>query len=118
MYEIKDAQSEPEYQHQNEAERGVQDVKRTMNNVMDRTGCPEKWWLLCAFFVLGLFNHLPNSNGEIPLAVITGQIPDVSKYMHFHFWQEVYVESHKKGQKEQLARWCYPTDNVGDELTA
>ena len=56
-------------------------------------------------------------NGEIPLAVITGQIPDVSKYMHFHFWQEVYVESHKKGQKEQLARWCYPADNVGEELT-
>ena len=29
----------------------------------------------------------------------------------------MFVESHKKGQKEELARWCYPAENVGDELT-
>ena len=117
MYEIKDGQSEPEYQHQNPAERAVQNVKRNMNNVMDRTGCPSYWWLLAATFVLMLLNHLPAANGEIPLTKVTGQIPDVSKFMHFHFWQEVFVESHKPDKREELARWCYPADNVGDELT-
>ena len=117
LYEIDDRQSEPEYQHQNPAERQVQDVKRMMNNVMDRTGCPHRWWLLAALFVIMLKNHLPNSNGEIPLTKISGQIPDVSKFMHFHFWQEVFVESHKEGKKEELARWVMPAENTGDELT-
>ena len=43
MYEIDDKQSEPYYQHQNPAERKIQDVKKTMNSIMDRTGCPTKW---------------------------------------------------------------------------
>ena len=46
----------------------------------------------------------------------TGQIPDISKFMHFHFWQEVLVESHRKDKTEELARWCYPAEGVGDEL--
>ena len=117
LYSIDDAQSEPQYQHQNEAERKIQDVKHTMNNAMDRTGCPARVWLLCVIFTLMLFCHLPNSNGEIPLAVQMGQIPDISKIMHFHFWQEVLVESHHKDTTEELARWCYPAEGVGDELT-
>ena len=68
-------------------------------------------------FVLMLMNHTPNVNREIPTTVVSGQIADVLKFMHFHFWQEVFVESHKKGKKEELARWCYPTKNTGDELT-
>ena len=36
MYDIDDYQSDPEYQHQNPAERGIQTVKRLMNGVMLR----------------------------------------------------------------------------------
>ena len=117
MYEIDDRQSEAEYQHQNPAERKIQDVKRTMNSVMDRTGCPKRWWLLAALYTICIMNVLPNVNGEIPESVVKNEKTDISKFMHYHFWQEVFVESHKKGQKEELARWCYPADNVGDELT-
>ena len=88
-----------------------------MNSIMDRTGCEDQWWLLVALFTIALMCVLPNSNGEIPLTVVTGQHVDVSKFMHFHFWQEVFVESHRKGTKEELARWVMPADNVGDELT-
>ena len=35
LYSIDDSQSEPFYQHQNQAEQKIQDVKRTMNNIMD-----------------------------------------------------------------------------------
>ena len=48
---------------------------------------------------------------------VTGQIEDVSKFMHFHFWQEVFVETGNKEKKEELAHWCYPANNCGDELT-
>ena len=117
MYCIDDGQSEPEYQHQNPAERKIQDIKRTMNNIMDRTGTPGGWWLLAAIFTLQLCLVLPNANGDIPETLITGRPTDISRFTHFHFWQEVFVESHKKGQKEEHARWCYPATDIGDELT-
>ena len=117
MYAIDDGQSEPHYQHQNPAERKIQDVKRMMNNIMDRTGTPKWWWLLAAIFTLKLMLVLPNANGEIPETLITGRPTDISRFTHFHFWQEVFVESHKKGKKEEHARWCFPADDIGDELT-
>ena len=117
MYEIDDCHSEPYNEWQNDVERYVQNVKRTMNNTMDRTGCPQKWWLLCALFCIMILNVLPNVHGEIPQTVVTGEVQDISKFMHYHFWQEVFVESHKEGKREEKARWCYPANNVGDELT-
>ena len=50
-----------------------------------------------------LMNNLPNSNGEIPQALVTGRMEDISKHMHFHFWQEVFVESSQPDKKEELA---------------
>lgn len=38
LYEIKDEQSEPKHQHQNPIERGAQNVKRHVNNIIDQTG--------------------------------------------------------------------------------
>ena len=116
MYCIADAQSEPHYQHQNYAERKIQDVKRLTNNIMDRVGCPACYWLLAMTFVIGLSNCIANSKGEIPRSVITGEVTDLSPYLQFHFWEEVFVSTDKGGE-EELARWCYPAENVGDILT-
>ena len=85
LYSIDDAQSEPHHQHQNQAVRKIQDVKRAMNNTMDCVGCPACVWLLCAIFTLMLFCHLPNSHGEIPTAMQMGQIPDILKFMQFTY---------------------------------
>jgi hypothetical protein len=117
MYEIADAQSKADYQNQNPTEQKIQTIKKTVNGTMDCTSCPPKCWLLCLLFVIGLFNHLPNFDGNIPLSVVTGQIPDISKYLHYHFWQEVFVSVPGKPHQEQLVCWFYPVDNVGNELT-
>jgi hypothetical protein len=116
MYCIDDKQSEPYYQHQNYAERKIQDVKRTSNAIMDRTGCPAQYWLLAMLYVVALFNVICNSSGEIPKALITGEVVDVSPFLQFHFWEEVFVATDHGGD-EELARWCYPADSVGDVLT-
>jgi hypothetical protein len=90
MYCIKDAHSEPHYQHQNYAERRIQDVKRITNSIMDRVSYPAGYWLLCTLFVIGLVNVLANHTGEIPHSIVTGQVTDVSPYLSFHFWEEVH----------------------------
>ena len=115
VHEIDDRQSEPHHQHQNPVKRKIQDLKRMMNSVVDRTGCPKKWWLVCALFVIVLFNHMPNANGDIPLSEITARIVDISKFMHFHCWQEVFVEKPDGGEEE--AWWAVPALDTGDELT-
>jgi hypothetical protein len=124
LYCIKDQQSEPHYQHQNPAERKIQDVKRVTNNILDRLGIPDKYWLLTVLFVCGLFNVLSNRHGEIPLEMITNQMVDISGYLSFHFWEEVFVSvdsnDHNKRAnlgKEELARWCGPAATIGDALT-
>ena len=78
MYMIRDSQSEPHYQHQNPAERRIQDIKRMTSSIMDHVGCQAHWWLLCMTYVVGLLNHLTNSKGYIPKTVLTGETTDVS----------------------------------------
>jgi hypothetical protein len=124
LYCIKDRQSEPYFQHQNPAERKIQDVKRVTNNILDRLGIPDEYWLLTVLFVCGLFNVLSNRHGEIPLEMITNQMVDISGYLSFHFWEEVFVSvdsndhnKRKKLGKEELARWCGPAATIGDALT-
>ena len=116
MYMVKDHQSKPYYEHQNDVERRIQDVKRMTNSTMDRVGCPSRFWLIATLFVIGLLNVLVNAHGAVPLTIITGQPTDVSSYLSFHFWQEVLYEE-VPGGPEKLGRWCGPADSKGDILT-
>ena len=86
-----------------------------VHGIMDRVGCPPGYWLLCILYVIGLLNVLTNSKGFIPLTVVTGYQTDISSYLDYHFWQEVFVEV--PGGGEQLAHWCGPSNKQGDFLT-
>ena len=44
MYAIKDFQCEPHHQHQNFAERQIQEVKKRCNVLMDCTDTPAPCW--------------------------------------------------------------------------
>ena len=98
MYTIKDQKSEPHYQHQNLIEWHIQDIKQMVHGIMDCIGCPALFWLLCLLYVIGLCNILMNSKGKIPLTMVMGTEMDVSLYLDFHFWQEVFVEVPRGGE--------------------
>ena len=85
FYNIGDFQCEPHHQHQNPAERCIQDIKHLGNQIMDRTGTPAKFWLLCLLFVICLYNHLALEilGGKTPLEIATGQQPDISAFLNF-----------------------------------
>ena len=63
-----------------------------VKSIMDCVGCLSMLWLLCALNVIGLLNVLVNSKGVIPLQVVTRYHVDISPYLDFHFWEEVFVE--------------------------
>ena len=122
-YRIGQYFSEPKQQNQNPAERRIQDVKNRFETVMDRTGTPPEFWLLCLLYVVYLFNVLSmESLGFMtPTQVACGTIPDVSALLHFRWWEPVYYLD-DDGQfpsesKEKLGRWVGVAENVGDVLT-
>ena len=53
----------------------------------------------------------------IPQSIITGEVTDVSAYLSFHFWEEVFVPDGADNKTEVLGRWCGPASNIGDVLT-
>jgi hypothetical protein len=58
MYAIKDFQCETHHQHQNYAERRIQEVQKLSNTLLDRSGYPPSLWLLCVQHIVYLLNHL------------------------------------------------------------
>ena len=52
MYAIKDFRCEPHHQHQNFAERQIQEVKKRCNALMDRSGALASYWLLCTNYAV------------------------------------------------------------------
>lgn len=122
-YKIGQFLTEPEQQNQNPAERRIQDIKNDVNRIMDRTGTPPEFWLLCTLFVVYLANLLSvESLGFLtPTQMACGYIPDVSALLHFRWWEPVYYLD-DDGQfpadsKEKSGRWVGVAENVGDALT-
>jgi hypothetical protein len=92
IYAINDFQCEPHHQHQNYAERRIQEIKKYTNLIMDRVGAPPTYWLLCLEYVVYLINRLSvqSLHWKTPFEVFTGQKPDISALMAFYWFQPVY----------------------------
>ena len=115
--------SEPEQQNQNPAERRIQDIKRSTNVLMDRTGTPARYWLLCLLFVCYLFNRVAHEslNGQTPILCAHGFVPDISALLFFRWWEPVYFYddnvSFPSDTKERRGRWVGVAETCGDVLT-
>ena len=89
---IKQYESEPYHQQQNIAEQCYGVVKRYINTLMNLTGAPAHYWLLCIVYVCSFLNVTasPPLDGITPLQALTGQVPDISHFLYFSFWEPVY----------------------------
>ena len=69
-------------------------VKRYINTLMNLTGAPAHCWLLCMLYVCHLLNATasPALGGLTPLQALTGQVPDISHFLHFSFWEPIYYK--------------------------
>ena len=123
MFSIGQSYSEPYNQQQNPAERNIQEVKKDVNALMDRTGTPAEYWLLCALFVVYLSNLIAAESltWRTPTEVAFGTIPDISAVLHFRWWEPVYYldddGNWPSDSKEKKGHWVGVADNVGDVLT-
>ena len=89
---IQDYQSEPYHQHQNKAENHFGLAKLYTNTVMNTSGCPACFWLLCLQYICVVLSHLasPTLQGICPVQALEGTTPDISFMLHFSFYESVY----------------------------
>ena len=93
VYHISNWHSEPNHQNQNPAEWRYKTIKSWANTVMNRSGAPAKYWLLCLIYVCYLLSHTACSalDGKIPLLALSGISPDISIILLFTFYQPVFM---------------------------
>ena len=61
---------------------------------MNLTGAPAHCWLLCLLYVCSLLTvtSSPALGGLTPIQALNGQVPDISHFLHFSFWEPVYYK--------------------------
>jgi len=110
-------------QHQNFAENRYNTVKTITNTVMDRTGCPPSWWLLCLMYVAYVLNNSasPSLKDQTPLFVGTGQINDISPMLEFVFGEPVYYRmddaAFPSDSRELLGNFVGIAEHIGHKMT-
>ena len=122
LFCIKDYQSEPHNQWQNDAEGQIGVTLNATNRVMDRSGCPPCMWLLALQFVVTILNFTANEGlgWDIPEARLTGVTTDSSLITQFEFYEDVYyaVDDHWPSvSKERGGKFVGFALNKGDALT-
>ena len=87
------------------------------------SGATANTWLLAMMYVCLLLNHLasPTLDLKPPNQVLTGQVQDISKFLHFSFYEPVYYNNYSDSflsdSNEEQGWWVGIATNVGDALT-
>ena len=102
-------------------------MKRYINTLMNLTGAPAHCWLLCMLYVCHLLNATasPALGGLTPLQALTGQVPDISHFLHFSFREPIYYKVNESEpdhrfpsqSNEKRGHWVGFAENKGDRLT-
>ena len=97
MYAITAFQCEPHHEHQNFAKRRIRKVKKLSSTLLDRSGSPPSFWLLCVQHIVYIQSRLSTENlqGKTPLKSATGQQPDVFAILAFHWYEAAYFRHYK-----------------------
>jgi hypothetical protein len=90
---------------------------------MNFSGAPANTWLLAMLYVCLLMNHLARAalGWKSPEQVLTGQPRDISKFLHFSFYEPVYYNLYSNtfpsASNEEQGWWVGVATHVGDALT-
>jgi len=110
-FQMKQRYSEPYKQNQNRVEQEIQNLKRDLIKVLDRTGAPDNSWLYCLKYLSGLHNctALEKLGWITPTQKSTGIPADISIYTKCHFHQPVYYYAKEHSSfpqtKELVGYW-------------
>ena len=90
-YYIPQIALEPHHQHQNKAERRIQDIKRRSRLLMQLNEAPEKYWDFAVELATEYLNHIATRKlgWKTPHECHFGETPDLSVF-HFLFYEQIH----------------------------
>lgn len=105
--------------NQNHAESAIRELKQMYRQAMIRTNAPAILWDHCMQLMCLLHSHtaldLYPLYGETPLAMLTGNTPDISHLVEFSWYDFVWYSN--PGQDgRRLGRWLGPSHDVGQAM--
>ena len=121
--QIKSETSEPENQQQNPAERRIQTIKANVNQIMDKTNCPDEMWFECMTYIASILNMIAMERlgGRNAIEVALGHSVDISAYIQYEWWEPLYFLNYEDpsfpNSREKFGRFCGVAENCGDLLT-
>ena len=92
------------------------------SNIKTAYNVPSGLWDYGLEYIGELRSHIahpiPALGGRTPIEFATGDTPDISHFLYFHFYQPVYYwePAHFPEAKEQVGWWLGPAHNVGQTL--
>ena len=121
-FNIEQCTTEAHHPWQNEAERQIQEVKRMVNTIMDRTGAPTNLWMLCTLYSVYILNRIAREslNWRSAFETCYGITPDISAILLYRFYQRIYyldAETPFPDSKERPGRFVGIAENIGDAMT-
>ena len=121
-YNIASSTTEPHNPQQNYAERKIQDLKKGLNIMMDRTGTPDKLWFLCLEYLIELHNHraAESLKWKTSIEIAFGETPDISSLIQFKWFEYLYYyepTAEYPDSKERIGRFVGIAPNTGDAMT-
>ena len=82
---------------------------------MTHTGAPAHCWILCLVYVCVLLNVTasPTLDGITPMQALTGQVPDISHFLHFSLWEPVYYKVDENGPDHKFLHNSMRKETLG-----
>ena len=101
--------SEPNLHNQNPVEGVIRELRRKWYRIMIHKRVPNEFWdygLKWVSETMSLtHNSAGNLNGQIPLTQVTGETADISEYLDFGFYDEVWYKDNAGLSPFQPGRW-------------
>ena len=108
-HDIKYHVSEADLHNQNPVEGVIRELRRKWYRIMIRKRVPEAFWDYGLRWVSEISSMTHSSagsiEGSIPLTNVTGNSADISEYLDFSFYDELWYKDNAGTSPEEPARW-------------
>ena len=112
---------EPDSPNQNPCEHTIGELRRKWFRLMIRKRIPEKLWdygfCWVAETMSMTFSSAGNLTGCIPMAEVTGEGVDISEYLDFGFYDEVWFKDNAGLSSPKPGRWLGVASRIGKLMT-
>ena len=120
-YDIKGHVAEANRSNQNPVEGCIRELRRRWYRTMFRTYCPRKLWCYGIPHVAKIMqltaSFAANLQGRTPLEALTGETPDISQYLDFRFYDQVWLKEDSGLGEIKLGRFLGVSKQVGSLMS-